>query len=68
MIDHTNDEGGPWDGVCLAMRMPQTETPYLTVSHDQWEDKCRDHGFEFVDFEQKGKNEFGGTNFDYRIV
>jgi hypothetical protein len=47
------------DQVCLAVAMPQSTTPYLDVPNDEWEDMCTDTGFEFVDFEKTGKNEFG---------
>jgi hypothetical protein len=47
------------DQVCLAVAMPQSTTPYLDMAHDEWEDICTDTGFEYVDFEKTGKNEFG---------
>lgn len=47
------------DAVCLAVAMPQTTTPFLDKSHDEWDDICMEYGFEFVDSEAKGKNEFG---------
>jgi hypothetical protein len=47
------------DQVCLAVAMPQSTTPYLDMSSEEWEDICTDTGFEFVDFEKIGKNEFG---------
>lgn len=52
--------GYSWDGVCLAVAMPQSTTPYLEKSFDQWEDLCQEHGFEFIDFESKGRNEYSG--------
>lgn len=52
--------GYGWDGVCLAVVMPQSQTPWLEKSADDWEDLCQDAGFEFVDFEAKGKNEYSG--------
>lgn len=52
--------GYGWDGVCLAIAMPQSTTPHLEKSAEDWEDMCREFGFEFVDSEAKGKNEFGG--------
>jgi len=51
--------GFAWDGVCLAVGMPQSTTPYLEKSHEEWEDLCQDCGFEFIDFEAVGRNEFG---------
>ncbi|RAL59798.1 hypothetical protein DID88_000427 [Monilinia fructigena] len=50
--------GYTWDGVCLAVAMPQSTTPYLEKSFDEWEELCQEHGFEFVDFESKGRNEY----------
>ncbi|RDL39671.1 Uncharacterized protein BP5553_04011 [Venustampulla echinocandica] len=50
--------GYSWDGACLAVAMPQTITPYLEKSFEDWEDICQDFGFEFVDFESKGRNQY----------
>ncbi|OWP02249.1 hypothetical protein B2J93_1037 [Marssonina coronariae] len=47
-----------WDGVCLAVAMPQSTTPCLEKSGEEWEEVCQEYGFEFVDFEKKGKNEY----------
>ncbi|PBP27977.1 alpha and gamma adaptin binding protein p34 [Diplocarpon rosae] len=47
-----------WDGVCLAVAMPQSTTPYLEKSCEEWEEVCQEYGFEFVDFEKKGRNEY----------
>ncbi|KAL5329154.1 hypothetical protein ACEPPN_002664 [Leptodophora sp. 'Broadleaf-Isolate-01'] len=47
-----------WDGVCLAVGMPQSTTPYLEKSFDEWEELCQEYGFEYVDFESKGRNEY----------
>lgn len=52
--------GASWDGICLAVAMPQSTTPHLEKSTDDWEDWCRESGFEYVDAEAKGRNEFGG--------
>jgi hypothetical protein len=56
-IDRACGFGG--DQVCLAIAMPQTTTPYLDMASEEWEDICTDTGFEYVDFEKTGKNEFG---------
>ena len=48
-----------WDGVCLAVAMKQSVVPGLEKSGSEWEDSCREHGFEFVDGEGQGRNEFG---------
>jgi hypothetical protein len=47
------------DTVCLAVAMPQSTTPYLEKSAEEWEEACMDYGFEYIDFEAKGKNDFG---------
>ncbi|KAF2762613.1 hypothetical protein EJ05DRAFT_7625 [Pseudovirgaria hyperparasitica] len=51
--------GDEWDGVCLAVAMPQTTVPYVEMETDEWEYTCREFGFEYVDSEAKEKNEFG---------
>ncbi|KAG0125945.1 hypothetical protein HOY82DRAFT_492155 [Tuber indicum] len=51
--------GYAWDGVCLAVGMPQSLQPRLEVEVEVWEEMCRECGFEFVDFEVKARNEFG---------
>lgn len=52
--------GGAWDGVCVAVAMPQSVAPRLEMVADDWADLCQDYGFEFVDFEEKGRNEYSG--------
>ena len=52
--------GYSWDGVCLAVAMPQSTTPYLEMGSQEWEDLCQDHGFEFIDGQAKGRNEYCG--------
>lgn len=47
------------DTVCLAVAMPQSTTPYLEKTGDEWEELCMEHGFEYIDSEAKGKNDFG---------
>jgi hypothetical protein len=54
--------GYSWDGVCLAVAMPQSTTPYLEKSFDEWEDLCQEFGFEFIDSESKGRNEYAGLS------
>jgi len=51
--------GYSWDGTCLAIAMPQSLTPHLPLTHEEWEDMCREHGFEYIDSEAKGRNEYG---------
>ncbi|KAI9843544.1 MAG: hypothetical protein M1830_007696, partial [Pleopsidium flavum] len=50
--------GYGWDGVCLAVSMPQSVTPHLLLSFEDGEDNCRDRGFEYIDAEAKGRNEY----------
>ncbi|KAF2667120.1 hypothetical protein BT63DRAFT_329909 [Microthyrium microscopicum] len=51
--------GYGWDGTCLAVVTPQSITPYLDKPYDEWDDVCREFGFEYIDSEAKGRNEFG---------
>lgn len=57
--------GLSWDGVCVAVAMPQSVAPKMEMSSDEWGDVCQDHGFEFVDFEEKGRNEYSGKLSDF---
>lgn len=52
--------GYGWEGVRLAVAMPQSTTPYLEKSFDEWDALCGEFGFEYADFEAKGRNEYGG--------
>jgi len=52
--------GYAWDGVCLAVAMPQSTTPWLDMGGEEWGELCTEFGFEYVDAEAVGKNEFGG--------
>jgi hypothetical protein len=56
-IEHACGYGG--DQVCLAVAMPQSTTPYLDIPSEEWDEICADTGFEYIDFEKTGKNEFG---------
>lgn len=47
------------DTACLAVAMPQSTTPYLEKPTEYWDELCMEHGFEYIDSEAKGKNEFG---------
>ncbi|KAG8631266.1 hypothetical protein KVT40_000406 [Elsinoe batatas] len=53
--------GYNWEGMKLAVAMsPQTtKVASLTSSREELEDLCMDHGFEFIDADATGKNEFG---------
>ena len=57
-----SSQGDGWDGVLLATALPQSTTPKLQLTFDEWEDTCREHGFEYVDSEATGRNEFGGKS------
>ena len=46
----------------LAVALPQSIIPNLQLSFEDWEDVCRDFGFEYVDSEAKGRNEYGGRS------
>lgn len=52
--------GYAWDGVCVAVAMPQSVAPKMEMGSEEWGDVCQDYGFEFVDFEEKGRNEYSG--------
>jgi hypothetical protein len=54
---------GLWDGVCLAVGTRQSEKPGLGVGAEEWDEVCRAFGFEYVDAEARGRNEFGGGVF-----
>jgi hypothetical protein len=51
--------GYGWDGTLLAVGMPQSITPRLTMEFEEWDDICREYGFEYIDATAKGRNEFG---------
>lgn len=51
--------GYGWEGTCLAVAMANSIVPGIDKSAEEWDDLCREHGFEFVNSEGKGKNEFG---------
>lgn len=51
--------GSMWDGTCLAVAMKQSVTPHLDLASEEWDNICADHGFEFIDAEGTGKNEYG---------
>ncbi|KAF1989980.1 hypothetical protein K402DRAFT_390310 [Aulographum hederae CBS 113979] len=48
--------GESWDGENFAVAMPQSTTPYLDRSFEDWEEMFRDFGFEYIDSEMKGTN------------
>jgi len=38
-------------------------------SPEEWEDMCQEFGFEFVDFEAKGRNQYSGvlSSFSFEL-
>jgi hypothetical protein len=55
--------GYSWDGVCLAVAMPRSLVPNeeskLGLETEDWDDIVREAGFEYIDFESKGRNDYG---------
>jgi hypothetical protein len=56
--------GMVWDGVCVAIGMPRGEVggevAVRGMKGEEWEDLCQEWGFEWVDWEDKGRNEYSG--------
>lgn len=56
--------GMVWDGVCVAVGMPRGEVGGDVVVRgmkgEEWEELCQEWGFEWVDWEDKGRNEYSG--------
>ncbi|KAJ6261913.1 Small nuclear ribonucleoprotein [Drechslerella dactyloides] len=59
-----------WDGVCLAVAMPVRgvvadsddtagDGTEVRKTAEEWEDEVREFGFEFIEFEAKGRNDYG---------
>ncbi|KAI9698705.1 MAG: hypothetical protein M1836_003815 [Candelina mexicana] len=59
--------GYGWDGICLAIAMPQSVTPHLQLESEEWDDICMEMGFEYVDAEAKGRNQFGESTGIARV-
>ncbi|KAF4551188.1 putative alpha and gamma adaptin-binding protein p34 [Elsinoe fawcettii] len=53
--------GYGWEGVKLAVALspPGSKAAASSLVHEEWEDLCIDHGFEFIDAAATGKNDFG---------
>jgi predicted nucleic acid-binding Zn-ribbon protein len=51
--------GSNWDGTCLAVSTPQSITPFLQKTFEEWDQMCGQMRFEYVDSEAKGRNEYG---------
>ena len=65
IIERACGYGG--DIACLAVAMPQSVTPYLDKSNEAWEELAMEYGFEYIDSEIKGKNEFGEATGVQRV-
>ncbi|KNG46662.1 sm-like ribonucleoprotein [Stemphylium lycopersici] len=65
VIERACGYGG--DIACLAVAMPQSTTPYLDKSNEEWEELAMDYGFEYIDSESAGKNEFGEATGVQRV-
>ena len=64
-ISDVTERGGGygWEGVKIAVAMPQSTTPYVEKNFEEWDELCGEYGFEYSDFEAKGRNEYGGIPF-----
>ncbi|KAF2429728.1 hypothetical protein EJ08DRAFT_266147 [Tothia fuscella] len=54
--------GYNWDGTLLAISTPQGTTSTSSAAQltfDDWDEICREWGFEYIDSSAKGKNDFG---------
>lgn len=54
--------GYSWEGVKLAVATTSTKTKTpdsKLFAAEEWDDRCMEHGFEFIDAEVHGKNQFG---------
>lgn len=54
---------GEEEDIFLAIAMPQSTTPHIQKDFEEWEEMMREFGAEYIDFEMKGRNEFGGEFF-----
>ncbi|KAF8866747.1 hypothetical protein BDZ45DRAFT_700353 [Acephala macrosclerotiorum] len=56
--------GMMWDGVAVAVGMPRGEVggeeSVSAMKGEEWEDLCQEEGFEWIDWEEKGRNEYSG--------
>jgi hypothetical protein len=48
------------DSTFLAVATPQSTTPYLEKTVEEWEEICSSYGFEYIDSEAKGRNRYFG--------
>lgn len=53
--------GYGWDGAAIALSTVQQTVPHLPHDFEEWDELCRSYGFEYVDGESQGRNEYHGT-------
>ena len=58
VIEHNCGHG--WDVTLLAVAIGHTTVPQLRCELNEWEECCTQYGFEYVDAEAHGQNQFGG--------
>ncbi|TKX24933.1 hypothetical protein C1H76_2886 [Elsinoe australis] len=51
--------GYGWDGMKLAVAMSAPGVKSSSLDYDEWEELCLDQGFEYIDADATGKNDFG---------
>lgn len=56
--------GYGWDGSCLVLGLSNNIAGGIEIKDDEWEDLCTDEGFEWIDCEKKGRNEFHGETIN----
>ena len=60
------DDDDDWVGVVLAIKLPQSTTPELQLSYDDWDEMCAEHGFDYADSEATGRNEYNGEFMGFK--
>lgn len=48
-----------WDGICLAVAVPADSAASADLEAEDWEVAFQPFGFEFVDLEKSGRNDYG---------
>lgn len=60
-----------WDGACVAVGMPRGEVggdvKITGMSGEEWEGICQEQGFEWIDWEDKGRNEYSGMSPSFTL-
>ncbi|KAK9463626.1 uncharacterized protein V1516DRAFT_688616 [Lipomyces oligophaga] len=60
-----------WDGICLAVAMPPSSLPKskaIDLVPEDWEVTLQPYGFEYIDFEKTGRNDYGELTGPPRII